>query len=258
MRNELTAVILAGGKGTRLQIVCPNVPKPLARVQGRPFLYWVTAWFAHQGVTRFVYSVGHMADQIVSWCANASMPGLTRIACIEKEPLGTAGGLLNCLGLCDEWVLVANGDSICFTDLSPMFAMPAAPYPLGGAILGVYAEDADRYGTLEVDSEGFLTGFKEKHSGCGFVNAGVYLFRRSTLASFKARGPLSIEYDLFPQLIAKDVPIKVITATTTDFIDIGLPETYRAAEAFVANHSGKFAFPHSASPEWRRGGRPEA
>src|SRR4051794_7728791 len=97
--EDVSVVILAGGKGTRLSGLFPDLPKPLVPVAGRPFLYWLTRWISSHGPQHFVYSTGYMADQIEDWSADGSMPEIDRICRRESEPLGTGGGLLNCLDL---------------------------------------------------------------------------------------------------------------------------------------------------------------
>jgi len=95
--SGVSAVILAGGRGTRIQHLNPDSPKPMIVCCGQPFLYWVTANFAKAGLRRFIYSTGYKGEQIARWCKDRTMPGIERTACHEAAPLGTGGGLINCL-----------------------------------------------------------------------------------------------------------------------------------------------------------------
>ena len=111
--SDVTVVLLAGGQGTRIRALYPDSPKPMVPVAGRPFLHWVTAYFARARLAplRLFHRLPERADRGV--VRDGSMPGLVREVCREQTPLGTGGGLLNCLEKCGPWILVANGDSLC-------------------------------------------------------------------------------------------------------------------------------------------------
>ena len=181
--DAITAVILAGGKGTRIAALYPNTPKPMIPVVGHPFLHWVTAWVVGQGIRDVVYSVGHLAEQIQAWVTGLEhLPGVRLRYRGERVPLGTGGGALNCLDLCAESVLVLNGDSLVLVDIEPAFARFRGE-DLDGIIIATEVPDASRYGSLETDDAGLLCGFHEKRSGRGLINCGVYLFRHQLLES---------------------------------------------------------------------------
>lgn len=244
MTGMLTAIILAGGKGTRLASIYSDVPKPLVPVHGRPFLDWMTAGLVHQGVRHFIYSVGYKAEQIEAWAKNFSSPKIVLQTVREDAPLGTGGGALNALsayaGNAEDWVVILNGDSLIATDLRPFFAL-ISDEGLDGALVGIEVEDASRYGTLEIQG-GCLTGFLEKRPGEGVVNAGVYLFKRRVLESLNWLGEtLSMEYDVIPRLIAGGAKLQVFVATGAPFIDIGTPETVAQAEHFIDQNRDWFA-----------------
>ncbi len=122
----VTAVVLAGGRGTRIRGLYPDVPKPMIEVAGKPFLHWVTAHLVRAGVRDFVYSTGYLGDQIADWCGNEDFPGVRRRACPEAEPLGTGGGLLNCLDICRDEILTINGDSLCVGGVSEILQLRSA------------------------------------------------------------------------------------------------------------------------------------
>lgn len=232
--DELTALILAGGKGTRLQGMFPDTPKPMIPVAGKPFLYWLTRLIASHGPKHFVYSTGHLSQQVELWAQDDSMPDLQRECVREEEPLGTAGGLFNCLDRCGEWTLVANGDGLVTRGLDELLSLKSSG--ADGGLLGVEVDDTARYGSLQVAPDGRLTGFREKEPGRGLINGGVYLFRTEMLRRFKRPGALSIETDLFPELLAAGARLQVVAADQAPFIDIGTPETIVQAESFVRQH----------------------
>lgn len=233
--SDVTVVILAGGRGTRLQGLFPDTPKPMIPVAGKPFLHWLTLWIARHGPRHFVYSTGHLSTQIEAWIADDSLPSLYRAHRREESALGTGGGLLNCLDLCSEWILVANGDGLVMKGISELLGLREQP-GVDGGLIGVEVEDTARYGSLAVDPYGWLTGFREKIPGKGLINGGVYLFRTSLLLALERQGPCSIEYDLFPELIKKGAKLGVIPLAQVPFIDIGTPETIREATHFISEH----------------------
>jgi len=233
--DEVTAVILAGGLGTRLRPLYPDVPKPMILVAGRPFLYWLTASLASHGLTHFVYSTGHRAEQIESWCEGDDFPELIRLYRREMVPLGTGGGLLNCLDLCRDYVLVANGDGLIMDGIPALLSLRHVASVEGG-LIGVAVEDTARYGSLAIGEGGRLIGFREKIPGRGVANGGLYLFRTALLRAHYRFGPLSIEYELIPQMIEAGASLRVVCPLETAFIDIGTPESLSEAERFVETH----------------------
>ncbi|MFN9176276.1 MAG: nucleotidyltransferase family protein [Synechocystis sp.] len=233
---SVTAVILAGGFGTRIKQQLPNLPKPLAPVADRPFLDWQLRYLAHQGFRRSLLSTGYLAQKVADYAQNADIPEM-QINCVaETEPLGTAGGFLNAVQgehfkeKPSAW-LVLNGDSLIVTDyqiLVEIFSDEA----VDGVILGVNVDDAARYGSLRYDSQGYLQQFAEKQAGAGVINSGVYLIGDRLLADFPGNRPLSFEYDVFPALLNQGTKIKV-HAVDAAFLDIGTPETLAQADQFI-------------------------
>jgi len=239
--EQVTAVILAGGLGKRIQHLLPDAPKPMAPVNGRPFLEWVVRYLAAQGIRRVILSTGHQAEKIQNYFQSQPVKTV-RVTCVpETSPLGTAGGFLNAIrGANDKpeaW-LVLNGDSLAPAPLAKLF-QSLGEAKVEGAILGVKVPDASRFGTVLQNKSGDLTGFKEKRPGAGVINAGVYLFRRSAIEMFPDKSPLSFETDVFPALIACNVRLKVCV-TDAPFLDIGTPESLPLAQDFIREHAKFF------------------
>src|SRR5689334_18618227 len=118
--TAVLAVILAGGKGTRVQRVLPGIPKPLAPVAGKHFLEWVLRYLRAQGIECGVGSAGYLAEKIERAIGKYAIEGL-QVSCVsEKEALGTAGGCLNALGTHKGDALVLNGDSLVLTSLKSL------------------------------------------------------------------------------------------------------------------------------------------
>jgi NDP-sugar pyrophosphorylase family protein len=239
--EQITAVVLAGGFGTRIKHLLGDLPKPMAPVNGKPFIEWVVRYLAAQGIRNVILSTGHLAETVEKHFAPQPVKNV-RVTCVpETTPLGTAGGFLNAARSIEinpaGW-LVLNGDSLAAAPLEKLFSSLDQP-PIEGAILGVPVADASRFGTISQNASGELTGFNEKKSGAGNINAGVYLFRDVTLKKFPAKSPLSFETDVFPALIKGGVRLKTIV-TDAPFLDIGTPESLPQAEDFIHKNLPKF------------------
>ena len=222
----IDAVVLAGGKGARLASVVSDVPKPLAPVGGKPFLDHVLAFLAvSQVVPRVILSIGHMADQIIEHYTDhpAALP-LT--FSVESTPLGTGGAvLLARKRIKSDHFLVLNGDSIVGVQLSELIARHISSAADASLTL-VESPDSGRYGSVKLDGDR-VVGFEEKkpEAGPGLINAGLYVFRSTSLATF----PIircSLERDIFPKLVSGHVRGEIASGP---FIDIGLPEAYAKA-----------------------------
>lgn len=214
------------------------MPKPLVPVAGRPFLYWVTSWLIGQGVSDMVYSAGHLGEQIETWVAGLRLPEHSRAICRrERSPLGTGGAVLACLDVCQDLVLVVNGDTLLLAELSPVVSRLRTD-ELEGLILAVPVADASRFGRLELGDIGLLRSFPEERPGAGVVNGGVYLFPRAVLERFLPVHPMSVEHDLLPELLRTRARIGV-SELEAPFLDIGVPETLAMAGEFVAVHRAR-------------------
>jgi D-glycero-alpha-D-manno-heptose 1-phosphate guanylyltransferase len=254
--EQITAVVLAGGFGKRIRHLLPDIPKPMAPVNGRPFLEWVVRYLAAQKIRRVILSTGHLANIVEQHFQSQPVKNVHVSCALETEPLGTAGGFLNaiCGAEQSDAFLVLNGDSLAPTQLDELCALlggcdaPVAkshgdeaspPREIAGAILGVRVSDASRFGTISQNPRGELAGFCEKKPGAGVINAGVYLFRSSIIGRFPKKIPLSFETDVFPALVAEKVRLKVCV-TDAPFLDIGTPESLPLAEEFIRRNAECF------------------
>ena len=239
--SQVVAVVLAGGAGTRVQHLLGDLPKPMAPVEGKPFLEWLVRYLARQGLKRVVISTGYRAGVVAAHFNQEPVSGV-EISCIaETAPLGTAGGLLYAVHQSKlnppAW-LVLNGDTLCFADLA-IASSRLSDSRVAGVIYAREAADASRYGSLVLNSDGCLAGFKEKQPGRGLVSTGIYLLRDSVLREFPSRTPLSLEHDVFPELTARRALLKV-EPMNTPFLDIGTPESLPLAADFIRRNHGQF------------------
>ncbi len=220
------AIILAGGKGTRLQSVVRDVPKVMAEVAGKPFLTYILDELVRFNVTDVVLSVGYKHETIMDYFKERYR-SLKLTYAIESSPLGTGGGIKYASGfLSDEPFLLINGDTLYKMDLEEFSNFHFSKHADISVALK-QMKNPDRYGTVTTD-EDRITGFKEKRTGLssGWINAGTYILSRSVFNE--------IEEDVFSfeeRIFEKGINSYVINGWKTDgyFIDIGIPEDYKKA-----------------------------
>lgn len=226
----MEAIILAGGFGTRLRQVVPDMPKPMAPVAGRPFLEIVLADLARKGFRRVVLSLGFMAEKIQSYFGEG-YAGMELGYVVEEVPLGTGGGVRLAMAACKQnHVFVFNGDT--YLDLEVMaverhWKSHRRPLMVGREVL-----DTSRYGRLTMNA-GQVTGFSEKGiAGPGLINAGCYIFNQGQLDEFALNTAFSLEADYLSKLVM-ETPLDLFL-TSGHFIDIGIPEDYARAQTELA------------------------
>jgi D-glycero-alpha-D-manno-heptose 1-phosphate guanylyltransferase len=236
----MTAVILAGGLGTRLRSVVPDKPKVLADVGGRPFIEYLLDQLAREGVQSVVLCTGYMGDQIqnrLGTAYNKMALSYSR----EPHPLGTGGALRLALPMLEsDTVLVLNGDSYCGARLNEFMAWHAQRQS-NATILLVETDDTRRYGRVQIDDEGRILLFMEKTDteGPGWINAGIYLVKRQIIESIETGRAVSIEREVFPGWVGKGLHGFRCEGRLWD---IGLPTSYAQANAeLVSNIRSKCA-----------------
>lgn len=226
--DETTAIILAGGKGTRLQSVVSDRPKPLALVSGRPFIEYLLDQLNSAGFKNVIISSGHLGEQINHYLGN-TYKSLQLHHCHETLPLGTAGALQHALPLVtSQQVLVLNGDSYCDIDFIKLLEIHQTKAALV-TISTVAVPDVSRYGSVTTTNDGLLTDFLEKGGQAteGFINAGIYVIERDILLRITPKKMISLEREIFPLYLGKSMyAYKSIGA----FIDIGVPDDYKRAQ----------------------------
>jgi len=220
------AIVLAGGFGTRLSAVVSDVPKPLAAVAGRPFLHWLLDGLARQGIARVILATGYRGN-IVRETLGETYAGVALIYAWEEAPLGTGGALWAALGhVAGERAFVLNGDTWLGAPLVPL----AAEAPSGDLVLAVRSvPDRTRYGSVRVDGNRVL-GVENGQPGPGLVNAGVYVARRD----MPKRRPMPIAFGLEAEVLARPEGLDLrVHRTEANFLDIGTPEDYKAAQSLI-------------------------
>jgi D-glycero-alpha-D-manno-heptose 1-phosphate guanylyltransferase len=223
----MQAIVLAGGRGTRLQSRVSDRPKVLAPVAGRPFLEYVLDWLDDSGCRRVVLATGHLSEQVEAHFGTRYR-GVALSYSRETSPLGTGGAVLKALaGLPDGPTLVMNGDTWFGLDLQDFVAWCTAREPRDAIVLR-RVPDVSRFGSVTVQGE-IVTQFGEKIAqGPGFINAGIYRLRRSSFASTHLPSVFSIENDFFRPHATRLGLLGYVCEGP--FIDIGVPQDYDRAQ----------------------------
>ncbi len=234
--SGMDVLILAGGRGTRLQSLPGDVPKPLREVRGRPFLSYLLDQVRNAGARRAVLALGYKPDAFRDFVRAETSDRFALEISVEPEPLGTGGAMRAALPLlATESILAMNGDSYVDADLGRLAAAQRRR-DARITILLAQVEDASRYGGVEIDAQGAVLRFVEKgRVGPGLINAGVYILRRQVLEEIPAGRAVSLEREVLPAQVGRGFygePAEV------PFLDIGTPESYRAAEAFFRKPGG--------------------
>ena len=226
----MQSLILAGGFGTRLGPLAGDIAKPMQPVTGRPFLELLLRYLAGQGIADFVLCVGHQAESVREHFGDGSAFGIKVRYSMEHAALGTGGALRNALPLMErERMLVSNGDSFVDFAVAALVGVHER-LRLQATMVLADVEDVARFGAVEIDAGGRVTGFREKGSDvAGLVNAGVYVLERALIERFPADVPLSLERDCLPGLVA-DGQVAGMPVTGR-LIDIGTPESLLAARS---------------------------
>ena len=223
------AIILAGGFGTRLQGVVKDLPKPMAPVNGRPFLTYILDYLIDYEYQRVVLSVGYLHEKIVDYFGK-KYKTLEIDYAVEEEPLGTGGGILFAMSKCTtDNVLVINGDTMFKVDLTAFEHFHQEKNGLLSIVLRE-VEDVSRYGSVVIGDNNLITLFAEKQVtfGHGFINGGVYLIHRKIFEKYPQPKKFSFEKDLMTKYYTQEC----FYAMPSDgyFIDIGIPEDYTRAQ----------------------------
>lgn len=215
----MQAIILCGGLGTRLKSVISGIPKPMAPVNGKPFLEFIFKYLKKQDIKEIILAVSYKYEIIQEYFKDEFL-GIKIKYSIEKEPLGTGGAIKQALNFIKDKTYVLNGDTFFDIDLSKLklnqsricFALK-------------YMQDFDRYGAVELDDRQFIKSFKEKEFlKQGLINGGIYLISKTIFEDFILEDKFSFETFLqnnYKNLNARAEIFKDY------FIDIGIPEDYK-------------------------------
>ncbi|ECR3474176.1 D-glycero-D-manno-heptose 1-phosphate guanosyltransferase [Campylobacter coli] len=215
----MQAIVLAGGLGTRLRSVVQDLPKPMAPINGKPFLAFVLEYLKKQGITEIILSVSYKYELIQEYFKD-EFHGMKIHYNIEKELLGTGGAIKDALKFIQNQAYVLNGDTIFDIDLKKLALNDSKI-----CIALKQMQNFDRYGTVNVDNQGIVTSFEEKvFKKRGLINGGIYLLKKDIFDNFDLEKKFSFEKFLQENFEL----LKIQTQIFNDyFIDIGVPQDYK-------------------------------
>jgi NDP-sugar pyrophosphorylase family protein len=228
--QDIDVVILCGGLGMRLQGVIDDRPKPMAEINGRPFLDILIHYVARYGFTRFILCTGYKSNMIRRYYEK-NRDKLLVLFSEESEPLGTAGAIKHAEScIKSDIFLVLNGDSLCELDLEDFLKFHIGKRASVSIALTTIKSPRD-YGVIELDGDHKVIRFSEKVlvNSNGLVNTGIYFFDRMILKEIPSGEKRSLEYDIFPKILNKGVYGYV---TEEKLLDIGTPEKLEIAKEY--------------------------
>ena len=226
----MNAVIMAGGKGTRLRPLTDDIPKPMVKIIDKPVLEYTLELLKKHGVTDIAVTLGYLPEKIISYFGTGEDFGVNLTYFIEDIPLGTAGGVKQCRNFVTDDFLVLSGDAYTEIDLSKaiefhksknsIFTVVATPHPKP---LGL--------GVLEIDFENLITAFVEKPSIVkpSLVNTGIYVVNKRIL-HLTPDGFYDFGKNLLPSLTEHAYAY----VDYSYWSDIGTLTSYYNANAYVA------------------------
>ena len=224
----MKAVILVGGKATRLLPLTCNIPKAMLPVLNTPFLEHVIRHLSRHEVKDIILAQGHLAQPIEGYLGDGSQFGVRLHYSIEDTPLGTCGAVKKAEEYLDETFLVMNGDIFTDLDITAMLDFHQARKAKVTIAL-TPVDDPTSYGLIETDAEGRVTRFLEKPGWnevtTNMINAGTYVIEPEVLSQVPSETAFSFERELFPQLLARGEPIYAYPSPAY-WIDIGTPDKY--------------------------------
>lgn len=221
--SSVSAVILAGGLGTRLRAMVSDRPKVMAKVAGRPFVEWIVMTLQAAGIRHVVFCIGYLGGMIKEYFQDGTAWGMRIEYSFEQELLGTGGALRRCLAqVRSDPVLVLNGDSYCQVDLKAYLTW-YREQDRAGALVLAKVSNTDRFGTVDLAENGCIKNFREKSqtSTSTWINAGIYLFSRRFIEAIPAHQHVSLEKSILPVWTGGNLwgfP------GFAEFVDLGTPE----------------------------------
>lgn len=222
----MQAILLAGGLGTRLRSVVSDRPKPMALIEGRPFMEYVTRALARDGITDIIFAVGYKGSMVEEHFGDGKRFGFHAAYAYEETLLGTAGAIRNAgRYITEDRFFVLNADTFYQIDYTRLERIHDA-LNLDMALVLRQVPDVSRYGQAVLGDDGILTAFNEKTSEArkGTINGGIYLMKRELLETIP-EGKVSLENDMIPRWLHEN---RRLGGFVNDgyFIDIGIPEAY--------------------------------
>jgi len=231
----MKALILAGGKGTRLRPLTVYTPKPIVPVMNRPLLLYQIEVLARAGISEITLSLSYQPDKIEDLLGDGSEFGVRLSYVTEPNPLGTGGAYRFAAESIRETTVVLNGDILTNVEIASIIAFHKKNKAHATLSL-VPVEDPSAYGLVETEADGRVLRFLEKPKpdllaelGVNTINAGIYILEPSILDLIPESGNLSFEYDVFPEILRQEKPFYGFVMKNDYWRDLGNPKSYLEA-----------------------------
>jgi len=239
----MQALILAGGKGTRLRPLTVYTPKPIVPICNRPFLLYQIDTLRRAGIVDITLSLSYQPNKIEQLLGDGSDFGVKLKYTVEPQPMGTAGAYKFAEDLIREPTVVFNGDILTDLDLKGVIREHNERQATATVVL-TPVENPQDYGLVETESDGRIRRFLEKPKSdeitCNTINAGTYILEPRVLDFLPAGENYSFEYGLFPDLLKRKEPFYAHVPVRTYWIDIGTPQRYLQVHSdLLANSVGR-------------------
>jgi len=247
----MRALILAGGKGTRLRPLTVYTPKPIVPVANRPFLTYQLDLLRNAGITDVTLSLSYQPDKIEQVLGGGSEYGVNLHFVTEPSALGTAGAVRFAIEKASEPVLVLNGDILTDVDLSKIIDVHNSRKDQITIALA-RVEDPTKYGLVAMDSNGAIESFIEKPKDGTFegstntINAGIYILEPEALELIPKGVNSSFEYDVFPKALEQKLAFSGYVLDGNYWQDIGTPQSYLSAHLDILSGKAGFALGETA------------
>lgn len=247
----MKAIILAGGEGKRLKPVTGPLPKPMVPILGKPVLERILELLTAHGIREICITLKYYPRPIVDHFGNGSRFGVHLSYSLEKDPLGTAGGVKACQDFWDgEDFLVISGDAACDFDLTRLIRAHETVRP--AATIALYPHpDPLQYGLVLSDKSGKILQFTEKpswdHVVTNLINTGVYILTPHVMDYVPNDTPCDFGKELFPALLAYGEPLHGVIMEGY-WRDIGTPKAYYQCCLDALDGIYRISDPVSAAP----------
>lgn len=242
----MQALILAGGRGTRLRPLTVYTPKPIVPLVNRPFLLYQIEVLRKAGITDITLSLSYQPDKIEHLLGNGTEFGVNLRYVTEPSPMGTGGAYKFAADAIRETTVVFNGDILTDIDIGKLVEFHQAK-SASATITLVPVDDPTRYGLIKIDEDNKVLRFVEKPQPdelaelkINTINAGIYVLEPTILDIIAEDANKSFEYDVFPDILRRELPFFGYEMTNKYWRDIGTPASY-----LTAHHdflSGKLSF----------------
>jgi len=252
----MQALILAGGKGTRLRPLTVYTPKPIVPVLNKPFLLYQIEILRRAGIKDITLSLSYQPDKIEQMLGDGSEYGVNLRFITEPSPMGTGGAYKFAADAIRETTVVFNGDILTDLNIAEVLQMHIAK-KAEATITLVPVEDPSAYGLVETEANGKVLRFREKPKPeelaeltTNTINAGIYVLEPSILDLIPQGENHSFEYNVFPDILANEKPFYAFIMQNNYWRDLGTPESYlQAHHDFLSGKIKNFEFEKSGNSE---------